>query len=531
MFNPDFYPTPEAVILQMLEGHTIENKTILEPSAGKGNIVDFLLSNGVKEVLTCETNRDLAKILQSKSTFIEADFLTLTSERISHIDLIVMNPPFSADEKHLLHAWEIAPAGCEIISLVNNNTIKNPFSSERKQLSALIDEHGESLNLGDCFQDSERKTSVEVGLVKLRKPGGSYNQEFEGFFMGEDEPEEQATGLMPYNVVRDLVNRYVEAVKLYDKQLELGVQMNALTSGFYGSSHGISITEDGKPKAREAFKKDLQKSGWNWIFGKMNMAKFTTQGLREDINNFVEKQHQIPFTMKNIYHMIDIVIQTTEQRMDKAIIEVFDSVTKHYDDNRYNVEGWKTNSHYLLNQKIIFPYMCPQDKWHDGDKIDNTYGSTFQKVEDMVKAICYVLGENWDKYGNLADHIRYPYKLYYSDTVKYFSANERGQGYGPSLNQTIENLGDTPYDLQRSEPVYGEQFEWSFFKIRMYKKGTAHFVFKDPDVWAKFNQRIAKIKGYPLFESNERTREKNEKRGHKEGPKVKPIILGSFKVA
>ena len=46
MFNQEFYPTPAEVIEIMLQGETIENKTILEPSAGKGDIVDYLNEYG-----------------------------------------------------------------------------------------------------------------------------------------------------------------------------------------------------------------------------------------------------------------------------------------------------------------------------------------------------------------------------------------------------------------------------------------------------------------------------------------------------
>ena len=70
MFNSEFYPTPAEVIEIMLQGETIENKTILEPSAGKGDIVDYLNEYGAKNVLTCEINQDLQKILKTKSIFI-----------------------------------------------------------------------------------------------------------------------------------------------------------------------------------------------------------------------------------------------------------------------------------------------------------------------------------------------------------------------------------------------------------------------------------------------------------------------------
>ena len=62
MFNKDFYPTPNEVIEQMMFGIDIANNVFLEPSAGKGNIIDYLTERGAKEVLSCEINHDLAKI-------------------------------------------------------------------------------------------------------------------------------------------------------------------------------------------------------------------------------------------------------------------------------------------------------------------------------------------------------------------------------------------------------------------------------------------------------------------------------------
>ena len=63
MFNPEFYPTPADVIELMLQGQEIENKIFLEPSAGKGDIVDYLREYGAKSILTCEINTDLQHML------------------------------------------------------------------------------------------------------------------------------------------------------------------------------------------------------------------------------------------------------------------------------------------------------------------------------------------------------------------------------------------------------------------------------------------------------------------------------------
>ena len=472
MFNEDFFPTPKEVIERMLFGYIIEGKVILEPSAGKGDIVDYLKINGAANVISCENNEDLRKILATKCSIICNDFLTVTSNMISHIDMMIMNPPFSVDEKHILHAYEIAPAGCVILSLCNFTTVDNPYTQERKRLKRIIEENGSYENWGDCFSNAERKTNVEIAFVKLQKPGVNYNTEFEGFYLSE-EKEDQENGIMSYNFVRDLVNRYIGVVKIYDEQLEAAVKMNNLTSGFFSTKMGMTITENGKVVSRNEFKKEMQKAGWNFIFNKMNMQKYSTKGLKEDINKFVEKQTSVPFTMKNIYLMLEIVIGTAESRMDKAILEVFDKLTTHYHDNRFNVEGWKTNSNYLVNQKFILDWMV-ESNWGNGMRIKYS-SSNAEKVEDFNKALCFITGRNYDEIGSM---------------YNFFSRELPGNKY--------------PREYMKFD--FGVWYEFGFFKVKGYKKGTMHFEFLDTDVWGKFNQHVARLKGYPLFEYKEQTK-------------------------
>ena len=61
--NADFYPTPTEVIEKMMMGEYILNKTVLEPSAGKGNIVDWLKIHGAREVIACENDPYVRKLL------------------------------------------------------------------------------------------------------------------------------------------------------------------------------------------------------------------------------------------------------------------------------------------------------------------------------------------------------------------------------------------------------------------------------------------------------------------------------------
>jgi hypothetical protein len=455
MINENFYPTPKHIIEYMCNNLDLIGKTVLEPSAGSGNIVEYALTRGAN-VIACEIEPKLRHILRQKCKVIADDFLTLKAEDVSHVNIIIMNPPFTSDETHIIHAYSIAPNGCEIVALCNSKSIANRYTRFRREMYSLIENYGSFEVLGEVFKGSERTTDVEVSLVRLHKYAAGSESEFSGFFTDE-EPEEQGEGIMQYDVIRDIVNRYVEAVKIFDQQQQIGMRMDATISGFFKADLAFSVTQDGAPMQRAVFKKDLQKSAWNYVFKKLNMEKYTTKGLREDINKFVETQSHIPFTMKNIYQMLRIIVGTHSQRMDKALQEVFDKVTMHYSENRFNVEGWKTNSHFLLTEKFIMPHVVH----YEWGKLKTSHYGWADPIEDMHKALCYMTGQSYS--GN------------YDDTFS---------GY-----------------LHKNTCLANEWHEWGFFEFKGFKKGTVHFKFKDKNVWAKFNQNIARIKGYPLYEA------------------------------
>jgi len=535
MFNGDFYPTPAEVIQRMTDGLQIEGKVILEPSAGSGRIVEYLQANGAKQVIACENDKDLKRIVESKCTLLAEDFLKVTSDQVSHVHAIVMNPPFSNGPEHILHAFKIAPAGCQIRALCNLSNLTNTYTKTREELKQAIDMHGSYQDLGDCFSQAERKTGVMVAFISLDKPGSNYEQEFEGFFLDEDPEEEQASGLIQYNVIREIVNRYVASVKIFDQQLETAVRLSEMTGEFYGGNLGMQVTRNKAPLERNEFKKGMQKAGWSWIFSKLNLTKHTTRGLKEDINKFVETQENIPFTMKNIYRMLEIVIATTGQRMDKAIIETFDKVTGYHADNRYGLPGWKTNSHYLLTKRFIVPNLAQVG--YDG-KVDASYSSAnFEMIEDLIKALCYVEGKNYDDYTSIQDYLDY----------HYFLKDDKGNAILEAYNrrpikerdserisrEQANHPGSTIFELKKE---WGKWFDTDFFRLRCYKKGTMHFEFKDEKVWSNFNQRVAKIKGYPLPEKKSQTAYQERQNGHKPTQTAykptaqKPVVLSTIKL-
>lgn len=518
--NPDLYPTPSEVIYKMLQHYDVNGKVILEPSAGKGDIIDILIMEGAKDILYCEKSEPLQKILNGKGRFLNADFLQVTSDQISHVNAIIMNPPFSDGVKHVLHAYEIAPKGATIISLINSSNLKNDYSEDRKRLKKIIEETGDTRELKKCFDTAERKTDVEVTLIYIKKAGEQESINYEGFFMEEEPESEGVNGIMQYNAINDLVNRYVAALKLYDEQLNTGVKMNALLSDFYGNNLTFSCSEDGKLKLRADFKKDLQREGWRYIFNKLDLNKDMTAGVKDKINNFIEDQKNVPFTVKNIWRMLEIIVGTRGQTMDDAILEVFERVTKHHEGNRHSVEAWKTNLHYLVGKKFILPDMCYQDtRWYKGSKIETQYGGNFNLMEDLNKALCFITGDNYNAIGDLKDFIRYDIKIKTRDKIYFFDRGRDSHAI-ERQNKSLYEQG-IEYKTETGTPIYGEWFEWGYFRVKAFKKGSMHFEWLDLDLWGKFNQRIAKLKGYPLFEPKEQTAYQKRNAGQTTEPKPK----------
>lgn len=512
MFNVNFYPTPREVIERMTFGIDLYGKNVLEPSAGSGNIISFAKELGAK-VTACEINQDLATIAARKADkFLKHDFMHVTAEEVSHINYILMNPPFTADEKHILHAFDIAPEGCEIVALCNWNTIKNAYSSYRVNLKNIIEKHGSSECLGDVFAKSERETDVNIGLIKLFKPKTG-DMEFEDYFFDMTEQQEEVvegSGIMKHNDVREIVNRYVAAVKMFSSVIDASDQMNSLIGPINGSGRitfGVNQKRDGRDYTitRDEFKKELQKSAWKTIFDKMKMEKYVTKSVMADINKYVEHQQKVPFTMTNIYKMIEIIFGTHASRMERVLVDAFDKICSFSADNSEAGEKWKTNSSYKVNQKFIIPGIVAGD--YSYMRVSYYSDNRQSDMDDIVKAICFITGRDYgekernenvevNKFPSLWEFTHNTYRL-----DKSGNRLKAANGYSDILR----------------ELEHGKWHVWNeFFEIRGYKKGTLHVKFRSEAVWMEFNKRVAKIKGWTLPRKTD-TKTKGTERTKKAG--------------
>ena len=156
-------------------------KNILEPSAGKGDIVDELRKkeqlysstyNKFSFDIDCiEIDQNLQYILKGKNyRVVYNDFLTYNT--MKEYDLIILNPPFNNGCKHLLKALRMQERnGGIVVCLLNAETLKNPHTKERQDLQQKLTEYDAKIEfIQDAFLDAERKTAVEIALVKVQLP-------------------------------------------------------------------------------------------------------------------------------------------------------------------------------------------------------------------------------------------------------------------------------------------------------------------------------------------------------------------------
>lgn len=109
-----FYPTPEAAALTLIENVPMYRRdgepvlTVLEPSAGTGNLAGLLAAKGAA-VDCVEIQAHLANDLSRSGRYrqvVRADFLALRPDALPAYDRVVMNPPFDRerDIDHVMHA-------------------------------------------------------------------------------------------------------------------------------------------------------------------------------------------------------------------------------------------------------------------------------------------------------------------------------------------------------------------------------------------------------------------------------------------
>ncbi len=468
MFRHEFFPTPQRIIERMTVGiHFDEIRTVLEPSAGRGDIVDYLKQRNELRLYRCATPldidtveicADLQHVLRGKGIrVIHDDFLTFHT--FKRYDLIIMNPPFSCGDRHLLKALDMQKNGGRIVCLLNAETLRNPYSNTRKDLRRQLEDlNAEVETIGHVFTDAERKARVEVVLVKINIPKS--NKEsiiLEGLKRAEIfQTQRQGSKTIAH---REFTERIVAQ---YNYEIKAGLALideyQTMQPLIKGSPLKLTLQdhEEGE-EVGNLYIEAVRRKYWGMLFDSGRFASLLTSGLRDEFYDRIEELKSYDFSVFNILQIQEILSKRLLRSVEDTIIGLFDELSHkwHWADeqsrNIHYYNGWQTNKAWYINKKIIIPNMA---EWVEYAHCISLGYRVYEKLQDIEKVLSYLDG-------GLADH---------QDL------------------RTILEAAEKERQLRKIRLKY--------FTVSFFKKGTCHIEFTNTDLLKKLNLFGSQRKGW-----------------------------------
>ncbi len=468
MFGTEFFPTPRSVTYKMMDKISSNASHFLEPSAGKGDIAEAIVEKKryrTTHIDCIESSPELVAVLMDKD-FPVVGHDWLTYEGVCYYDAIVMNPPFSNGDDHLLKAWDFLHDG-EIVCLLNEETVKNPHTAARKRLAGIIEQHGEVEYLGDVFSTAERKTGVNVAMVYLKKVSADDSIDLWANVTAEKSVKDDIGGDANMLAIRDNLGNMQHYYDKANEHMHLAFQ-HIRKAGLYLGANGIYLGSDydkilhlafgNMNNAKAEFGRKHRRDAWMEVFNKMEFRKWLDKKQREEFVRDIQRNGNIPFTKENIKGTLENVFFQRGRLFEQSVANVFDELTRYYNGNTNHTEGWKTNDSYKVNKKIVFPWGCRFEK--DWRSFRTVYGGSIDIYNDLDRILCVLSGKDFEECHTIAQ-----------------AMESRFRALGSGVRQGFDN-----------------ETESEFFHIKFWMKGTVHLTFKDKDLWARFNITAAKGK-------------------------------------
>lgn len=475
IIDNQYYPTPPHVIAAMVAPHLsrfvhTERRdagrvsvtsllgfvNILEPSAGDGGILDYLVDkHGLSKrgINAIELAADFRTVLQGKGyRVVGSDFLAFDDPY--KFDVVIMNPPFADGDSHLLKAWQVVADGGHVICLLNAETINNPYSRERQVVSKIIQAHGSVEPIGRAFKNAERPTDVECVIVRLQKPKRGVGWDFRGTYEQDaavDVESGAGNELATADLIQAIIDQYNVARAALIDNMRSGKAVAYYTQGlgrhFNNASYALGDINEQLDTLKKGF--------WGYVFERTKVGAVTTSNFQKKFEEYKEGAGLMAFTRENIAEVLAMFYENRDAIMQECILSVFDDATRYHRDNIYHPEGWAHNKGWMVAKKIIMPNVVESNGFYWSMR----WSGNGQFVDDLDKAMCFVSGVQADQ----VLRVRH------------------------AINGHFDKIKSGAVD-------YNAEFETEFFRIRVYKKGTMHITFKDELIWRDFNRRAAEGK-------------------------------------
>lgn len=480
--SKQFYPTPKPLLDKILTKIRWEMvHTILEPSAGTGNIVDYIKTDTAynyyrdnsMDIDCIELCEEFRSILKGKGyRVIHDNFLTF--QTFKKYDLIVMNPPFNEGAAHLLKAIELQRNGGSIICILNAETLKNPFSNERKMLMQKLQDLGADIEYSrEEFLNAERPATVEIAVVKIliqeKKQDSHIMERLKKAHMAAGRVQ-KPTDIAIDDVVESTVAQYnLEAesgVELIHEYQALAPYMITGDEKCAKPILDLRIDSDGfatEEASVNEYLKKIRLKYWEKLFSNEKFISGMPMDMLESYRRRIRELADYDFSTYNIRILQIEMMKGLVKQIEDGIIGLFDELSYQYaysdelSKNIHYYNGWCTNKAWYINKKVILPYM---NAYHWMDK---RYNPTSYDVIRKLEHIECILN--------------------YLDGGRIVLTGESRTGLYDILNRAEKE------DVTRN-------IETKYLRLTFYKKGTCHIEFLNEDLLKKLNIYGSQKKGW-----------------------------------
>lgn len=533
-----FYPTPPVLADKLLAGIDWDYiETVLEPSAGKGDLVKaaaqkahtrnynkqlnvdcveidpYLRSileyefGGKREDEICKrceqlnekerwnpATRDRGELtpmemaekrrldqehnwLQDLSApVVHDDFLTFQSRK--HYDLIVMNPPFADGDAHLLKAIELQKRyGGQIRCLLNAETLLNPCTNRRKILQDQLSELGAEVEyIEGGFSQGERTTNVTVALIKIDIPQVKEDSDIFRRLSEAAHIDEEAAQDVTDMTVTDFMEQIVSR---FNVEVDAGLEL-------------IREYRNMLPYLMDSFDKE-------------DICRFTTltlcvgdpskaggRGSVPSVNKFLGLVRRKYWSA--LFRNKEFVGKLTSNLREKYMGMVEQMVR--YDFTLFNIQKIAAQMNAEMNQGVqdtivaLFDKMTEKHTWYPETEKNIHYynGWKTNKAHKLgMKVILPIYGVFADLYWSKDTFNVREAEAEISDIEKVFNYLDGNATAAVDLHGVL---------LRACKEGQTRNIPCKYFDVTLYKKGTMHIKFRNQELVDRFNIYCCRNKGW-----------------------------------
>lgn len=452
-----------------------EQKKALEDRRTYDNDRHCYIDLNSQESALLKSVKEEIEVLKSGDVRIVHDNF-LDFDTFKQYDVIVMNPPFADGDAHLLKAIQLQiRSGGIIRCILNAETIRNPFTNRRRLLQTqLLDLNAEVTFHQNAFSDGERKTDVEIAIVKIEIP--AVKQESVIFdrlkkAYSIEEPTSDVHDMTVSDFMEQIVSMYkVECTAGIDLIREYAAMMPYILDSFEKDKYSnyptltLCVGEPGRlsrgsaPKVND-YLRLVRSKYWRALFSNKEFVGRLTSNLREKYMGKIEQLANYDFTLFNIQSIAADMNAEMGKGIEDTIVALFDKMTEQhawYPETAKNVHyynGWKTNKVHKINSKVILPIYG----------VFATYSWTSEtfRVSEAERTI--------------------------ADIEKVFDYLDG------DMTATVDLHGA----LQRAcEEGRTRNIQLKFFDVTLFKKGTMHIKFRNQELLDRFNIYCSRKKNW-----------------------------------